>query len=780
MKELSNLDWQEILAKLEAFATSEVARQALRGIAPLKGPAEAQNRFSQILEAQVVLQSGQRPFMESLDLYGLWHQRLSKDAVLKPLELRDVRHFCLEVVALKEILKPHQSSWLKSVKAQLMDATEPLSAIDSIMSPDGEIRTDASETLYKLFRERANQVNAVQGILDRLVKQHEMEPILQERYVTNREGRWVLPVKSGMQHDFEGIIHSASQTKQTVFMEPKEIIPLNNRLREIEVEIEEEIERLLAELSKYLVTQLKGFEQARDILQECDLRLAQAQLAIQLQAYPCQFADDEMHLVNVRHPLLVLANTEVIPNSVDLTASRRILLLSGPNAGGKTVLLKAVGLAAHMARCGLPICADEGSRLPFFKEIIVSIGDAQSVDAQLSTFAAHLRVLDSATHAKGPDNLLLIDEICGSTDPEEGTALARSFIEAYAANHTFGVITSHLGPLKLGWKPESGVINGSLEYDSGSGRPTYQFLMGVPGQSLAIQTARRVGVESPIIERALNHLSPEMKNYQLGLGEIESMKAELRHLKDSLDQQMREAKQEKSKFVALSLKFDREREQMLEQSVKRAERKIDQLIEKTKVDEVFRKHENLERIKFQLPEVVKASTKTVSSPVKIETAGDFSKAYPPGSKVFVPSLGRDGVIQGVPNARGEVPVLSNSMRLMVAWDQLRLPNQAQNPTFNVARRAANISAGPLDTDRVVDVRGLPLEDAIHSLETQLDTATLHNEDRVKIVHGHGTEALKRGIRNFLSRSVYVKKWKVGTPESGGDGVTWVELKDQPG
>jgi DNA mismatch repair protein MutS2 len=342
----------------------------------------------------------------------------------------------------------------------------------------------------------------------------------------------------------------------------------------------------------------------------------------------------------------------------------------------------------------LPICADEGSRLPFFKEIIVSIGDAQSVDAQLSTFAAHLRVLDSATRAKGPDNLLLIDEICGSTDPEEGTALARSFIEAYAANHTFGVITSHLGPLKLGWKPESGVINGSLEYDSGSGRPTYQFLMGVPGQSLAIQTARRVGVESPIIERALNHLSPEMKNYQLGLGEIESMKAELRHLKDSLDQQMREAKQEKSKFVALSLKFDREREQMLEQSVKRAERKIDQLIEKTKVDEVFRKHENLERIKFQLPEVVKASTKTVSSPVKIETAGDFSKAYPPGSKVFVPSLGRDGVIQGVPNARGEVPVLSNSMRLMVAWDQLRLPNQAQNPTFNVARRAANISAGP--------------------------------------------------------------------------------------
>ncbi len=781
MKELKNLDWYEILAKLETFATSEVARQTLRGIAPLASPEAAQTSIDQILEAQAVLQNGQRCFMESLDLFGLWQQRLSKDAVLKPLELKDVRHFALETIALKEILKLYQSPWLKSMTEDLLDASEPLSAIDSIMTPDGDIRTDASEELYKLYRERGNQVKAVQGVLDRLVKQHEMEPILQERYVTNREGRWVLPVKSGMQHDFEGIIHSSSQTKQTVFMEPKEIIPLNNRLRQIEVEIEEEIERLLIQLSDYLRTQLKSFARAREILQDCDIRFAQGQLSIQLQAYPCKFVQDEVHLQNVRHPLLVLANTDVIPNSVDLKGARRLLLLSGPNAGGKTVLLKAVGLAAHMARCGLPICADEGSVLPFFKQIHVAIGDAQSVDAQLSTFAAHLRVLDSATHAKGPDHLLLIDEICGSTDPEEGTALARSFIETYAGNQVLGVITSHLGPLKLGWKPESGVINGSLEYDAGSGRPTYQFLMGVPGQSLAIQTAKRVGVDSAIVERALNHLSPEMKNYQLGLSEIESMKSELRTLKDSLDHQMKEAKQEKSKFVALSLKFDRERDQMIDQSVKRAEKKIDQMIEHSKVENVFRRHEKLEQVKFKLPEVIKASTvkSSSSTPPKIETPEDFARAYPPGSKVFVPSLGRDGVLQGMPNARGEVPVLSNSMRLMVPWEQLRIAQQAANPTASLVRKVGGISSSPMDSDRVIDVRGLPLEDAIHSLESQLDTATVHNEDRVKIVHGHGTEALKRGLRNFLSRSIYVKKWKVGTPETGGDGVTWVELKDQP-
>jgi DNA mismatch repair protein MutS2 len=570
LSELRNLDWSDILGRLESFATSEAARQNLRALSPLPSVELARSSVGQILEAQVVLQSGQRCFMESLDLFGLWFQRLTKEAVLKPLELKDVRHFCLEVVALKEILRPHQSPWLKSLGERLMDATEPLSAIDQVMTPEGEIRTDASETLYKLYRERTNQIKSVQQILDRVVKQHEMEPVLQERYVTNREGRWVLPVKSGMRHQFEGIIHASSQTKQTVYMEPKEIIPVNNRLREIEVEIEEEIERLLTELSKYLKTQIKGFEISRDGLQEADVRFSQAQLAIQIQANPCEFSNDQIDLVNVRHPLLVLANTEVIPNSVHLNGSRRLLLLSGPNAGGKTVLLKAVGLAAQMARCGMPICADEGSLLPFFNEVHVSIGDAQSVDAQLSTFAAHLRVLNSATQVTGPSHLLLIDEICGSTDPEEGTALARSFIETYAQNRVLGVVTSHLGPLKLGWKADSGVVNGSLEYDASSGRPTYQFLMGVPGQSLAIQTAKRVGVDKSIVDRALNHLSPEMKKYQLGLDELEQMKGELRHLKEDMDSGLREANAEKSKLMSLSLKFDRDRDQMLELWVKRA------------------------------------------------------------------------------------------------------------------------------------------------------------------------------------------------------------------
>jgi len=713
--------------------------------------------------------------MESLDLFGLWHQRLNKDAILKPLELRDVRHFCLECLALQEILREHQSPWLKQQFQLLMDATEPLSAIDQIMTADGEIRSDASETLYKLHREKASQTRALQTALDKLVKQHEMESILQERYVTTREGRWVLPVKSGMQHHFDGIIHSSSQTKQTVFMEPKEIIPLNNRLRQIDVEIEEEVERLLTELSKYLRHRLKDFDASRQVLHDCDVRLAQAQLAVHLNASPVEFCEGQIDLIDVRHPLLALSQTDVIANSVRLDKDKRILLLSGPNAGGKTVLLKSVGLAAHMARCGLLICAEDGSKIPFFKTIHIAIGDSQSVDAQLSTFAAHLSLLNTAASAHGPDHLLLIDEICGSTDPEEGSALARSFIEAFAANRVLAVITSHLGPLKLGWDKASGVMNGSLEYDSHTGRPTYQFIMGVPGQSLAIQTAKRVGVDSQIIDRAMNHLSPEMKNYQLGVNEVEEMKSEIRALKEQLAQENLEARQAKSKFMALIQKFDMEKERMLEQAMKRAERKIDTLIEHSKVDDIFRRHESLEKAKDQLPEVVKANSRTSPPPIKIESADDFAKHFPPGSKVHAPSIGRDAVIQGVPNARGEVPILSNSMRLTVHWEQLRPPQQADNPTKELVRRSKDVTNSAVESDRVIDVRGMSAEEAVQHLESQLDTASVNGEDRVKVVHGHGTEALKRAVRNYLSRSTYVKKWKTGGADAGGDGVTWVEL-----
>ncbi|UOF02619.1 endonuclease MutS2 [Bdellovibrio reynosensis] len=772
MQDLVVLDWTEILEKIRSHATSEAGRETIMKTGPLKNREEAYKSFQEIFSAGAVVNQGIRPYMQSLDLYSTWIARLKKNAVLKTLEIKDVRSFCLEALALKEALNSVDNEWAHSISSSLFQAEEPLSAIDSIITPGGEIRSDASETLYRLYREKERLAREVQTTLDRLVKDHQMENVLQDKYVTTRDGRWVLPVRSGMQHHLPGVIHGSSQTKQTVFMEPEKVIPTNNRLRQIEVEIEDEIERLLTELSRYLSSKASEIETARQLMEECDVRFAQAQFAALIEAHAIEFSEDTLELVDVRHPLLQLSGKKVVSNSVVLEGQKSILLLSGPNAGGKTVLLKSIGLAAQMARCGLPICASENSKLPFFTDVLIGIGDAQSVDEELSTFAAHLKILSRAATLKGRQNLILIDEICGSTDPEEGSALARSFIESFSSHDVFGIITSHLGPLKAGWE-ESRVLNGSLEYDPKTGRPTYQFIAGIPGDSLAIQTAKRVGVTQAIVQRAMDVLAPATRARLEGLEQIEQLKSDIAILQDHLKKETHKANETRKKYEGLLEQFNKDKEEWLQRTLKKAERKVEEAIAQAKVTETFKRHTALQEVKHKLPEIVKA--KPITQPGAPENAEEFAKKFPPGSKVWVPNLSADGVVQSTPNNKGEVLVLSGSVRLQLNWQDLKPPGKPQNPTAQLVRQSSPFAAAIADEDRTLDLRGKTVEDALSDLELALDKAATSKEDRIKIIHGHGTEALKKAVRTYLSRSIYVKKWKAGSPEGGGDGITWVEL-----
>ncbi len=772
MFELKNLDWTILVEKLKSFSTSLSAKDSVTNTKPLESAEAALKSFEQISNALQVIQMGVRPFMESLDLYNIWCSRLKKRANLKTLELKDVRSFCLEVLALSEALRKVSNPWTESLNSQLMNSEGCLSAIDQIITPHGEIRSDASERLHSLYTEKEKLQREVQNVFDRLVKDHQMEHFLQDKYVTTRDGRWVLPIKSEMQHFMPGVIHGSSQTKQTVFMEPEKSIPLNNRLRQIDLEIEDEIENLLTQLSHYLAGQVPDFENSRRLLEHADIRFAQAQLTTLLNATPCSFTNDKIELKQLRHPLLILSSKAVTANSIHLDTKKSILLLSGPNAGGKTILLKSIGLAAQMARCGIPICAEEGSTLPFFKEMIVAIGDSQSVDEELSTFAAHLKMLDHATRFQGSDQLILIDEICGSTDPEEGSALARSFIETLSANNVFSVITSHLGPLKSGWPADSRILSGSLEYDLKTGRPTYQFLSGIPGDSLALLTAQRVGVSPRLIERAKELLSPEARQRINALEQIESMKKEIVNLQKQMQKEIHQANERKNKYESLTVQFEKEKEQWLQKSLKKAEKRVEEAISQAKVDDTFKKHRNLHEIKFQLPEIVKAKPQTQSV---TETAEQFAARFPPGTKVYIPSLSQDGIIQSQPNSKGEVLILSQSIRLQLDWRSLKPAQAAANPTAQLVRQSHQFSSAVVDQDKTLDLRGKTVDEALEELEITLDRCALQKEDRIKIIHGHGTEALKKAVRTHLSRSVYVKKWKAASNEQGGDGVTWAEL-----
>ncbi len=801
--ELRNLDWDQVLSKIEGFATSALAKEAIQQILPLATAAEATRKCQDVLDGALILQTGLRPYMQSLDLFSTWHSRLAKSAVLKTLELKDIRSFCLEVIALKELLKEQTTELAANISQRLFAASEPLSAIEQIITPSGDIRSDASERLYSLHNEKEKLARDVQNQMEKIVRDHDMENILQDKFVTTREGRWVIPVRSGMQPFFPGVIHGSSQSKQTVYMEPEKLIPINNRLRQVEVEIEEEIERLLTALSTYLFTKTDSFAMAKAALLEVDICLAKAQLATLVNAQPVRFSSLEpltakssetaastspeaestaplLNLNDLFHPLLFLSSQSsrktIVPNSVSLAENKSILLLTGPNAGGKTVLLKSIGLAAQMARCGLPICASGESSMPFFKNILVSIGDAQSVGEDLSTFAAHLKMLSEAAALSGPDSLVLIDEICGSTDAEEGSALARAFIEEFSEKHLVAVITSHLSPLKSGWPKDSGVINGSLEYEAASGRPLYRFVAGVPGDSLAILTAKRAGVPERIITRSMEHLSPQAKSRINALAEVETMKHEILTLQEKLRSEVTTANHLKMQLQKKLDAFEIEKQKWLDKTLKKAEKQVQEAIQHTKAEDVLTRHRTLQDIKYQLPEIVKAKSDSGDGTKAPPTVEDFKKRYPPGSKIHIPSLGQDGIIESAPNAKGEVLLMSNSLRVSLPWQELRPASAPRNPTSQIIRNSpASFSVSMVESDRSLDLRGQMVEEALEHLEIALDKAQEMQDERIKIIHGHGTETLKRAVRTYLSRSLYVKKWKAGTPESGGDGVTWVEL-----
>lgn len=775
---LRPLDWDQVLGIVQNSATSGSAKLEIARLQAFDAPAAALARLDDVFDAMTLVAGGLRPHFESLDLFEPWWTRLKRKAVLKTIELRDVRSFCLETLAFKEAVREQGTSWAGRMREGLMLAEEPLSAIDQIMTPGGDIRSDASEKLFRLFREKEQLNKQIQSTLDGLVNNHQMQTFLQDKYVTTREGRWVLPIRSGSQHFVGGVIHGSSQTKQTVFMEPEAVIPLNNRLRQVEVEIEDEIERLLTELSEYLATKTDDFAHTKAVLLETDVILAQAQWSLKIGGEKFAFHEREILLHDVKHPLLVFHGKDPVANSVRLDEEQSILLLSGPNAGGKTVLMKSIGLCGQLARCGMPIPVGTQSHLPFFREIVLGIGDSQSVGQELSTFAAHLKILETAAGQRGPQTLILIDEICGSTDPEEGSALARAFIERMAEHSVFAVITSHLSPLKGGWPTEGRVMNGSLEYDRRSGHPTYQFIQGVPGDSLAIETARRVGIDKPILERAIELLSPSSRLRLEQQSQIDQMRADVQVLKDHLNREMGKAKQERERFEKMKQELEREKDAVLAAAEKEARKKVDELISLAKAEQAFKKHTTLQDIKRDLPQIIKpARPATAQAQLGPTTAEEFGERYPPGTKVYVPSLKADGLIQSAPNGKGEILVLSNSIRMMVSWKELKPPSQGANPTAQLVRQSSTFVVPLQDQDRVVDLRGQVVEEALGELELQLDQAVRGQESRLKVIHGHGTEALKKAVRTQLSRSPYVTKWKAGSPEQGGDGVTWVDLKD---
>ncbi len=363
----------------------------------------------------------------------------------------------------------------------------------------------------------------------------------------------------------------------------------------------------------------------------------------------------------------------------------------------------------------------------------------------------------------------MIDEICGSTDPDEGAALARGFIHHYAYQGAFGLITSHLGPLKMGWEEGSGIVNGSMNYDAESGRATYEFIRGVPGKSLAFATAKKIGILDSVYNNAKLYLSPAGQKRLQSMEEVERMKEEITHLKTQLRAEIATTQKKQKDYEKLERQFRAEKDERLQKELKEAVAKFTDDYKKGQIKNLFETHQRREKISADFPEVVKFSGNGVDEK-KYDSIEAFCKAFPPGSVVFVTTLNRDGIVQGEANGKGEIPILSGSMRLFVDWELLKPPKKTQNPLKKKNSPKTADIVYDIKKDEI-DLRGLTTNEAIEKLEVTLDKAQANQLERIKIIHGHGSEALKKAVRSHLSRSVYISRWQVSSPHDGGDGVT---------
>jgi DNA mismatch repair protein MutS2 len=778
------LDWASLTSEISAKAQSVRAKENCSSLSVFPNEILAIKSVENILQASPLTENNLLPLV-IIDSTPMVLERLEKQAVLDIKEIRTLRDFLGVASAQKNLLKEVKNEWCKNVSSKIADFISQMSSIDRVLSPSGEVNESASVELQTFCDERRRLNREVAKTLDLIVRKQQLESVLQDKYVTTREGRLVIPVKSGSQHDLKGLIHDRSQTKQTVFMEPEEVVPLNNKLREIHNQIQEEIYRILKELSEYLSRFNRSFWNADEALLECDVVFAKNMIAKKMSAIDFIFSETKnLLLKDLKHPLLVLQGVDVISNTVHLNFVKRILLLSGPNAGGKTILLKAIGLVSQMARCGLPIPVSPGSELPFFSTVDAVIGDLQSVGENLSSFSSHIGRLNGALKSTGPSHLLLIDEICGATDPEEGAALARSFIENFSEQEIFAVITSHLGPLKENWASDSNVEHGSLEFDNKTNLPTYQLLVGFPGRSLAISVAKRLGVPEKIIERARSFLNPLSLTRTKDLQDIEEVKDQLMDLRRQTQAEVAEAKSKREEYQELVRKFREQRDMWLEKALQKAQKKIENLIEDARLERL--KSKTLHEIKAELPEIIKAKPSQIP---KIQTIDDFKEFFKPGTPAFLSRLGRQVLVQSEPDQKGQVSVQADSMRLQVPWHHLQMvsapknddlqsvPRRNQSGTFTRMSNQTKASNEVIQTTGEIDLRGRRPDEALELLEKFLDNATLDKLDRIKVIHGFGTEILKRSVRQFLSKSSYVQKWKGGDLSTGGDGITWVELSD---
>jgi DNA mismatch repair protein MutS2 len=657
-------------------------------------------------------------------------------------------------------------------------------AIEKAIDDDGQVRDDASSALKKIRRELKGSQGELVKLLERAMARLEPHQRVADMSVTVRNGRFVIPVRREAQGAVGGIVHDASSTGGTLFVEPPAAVEAGNRIRELQIEEIEEVDRILAELSTRLRPHRDELADSLDALITLDSLAARARFAIEYRCAPSELCEstEGFNIVQGRHPLLTAQGIAVVPFDLEMAANERTLLISGPNTGGKTVLLKALGLFSALVQSGIQAPVDPGSRIAIFDDIYADVGDEQSILASLSTFSAHLKNLAEVLTSATNHSLVLIDELGSGTDPIEGAALGGAILEALTTRGTLSIATTHLGALKELATQVDGVVNASLQFDPVALAPTYRLTKGVPGRSYGISIARRLNLPGEVLTRAEERIPADERRVTALLAELEAREKELSATEREAGDINRDVK-ERARRVAEREKNVREREREIEKA-SRSEARQYLLEARAEVERTIR---DLKTASEQGEEAAREARKRVENLAgeqgkeieRLEREATARAEAPDGTEVNIGDFVEVGTLGGkvgrvVELRNGEAVVAVGVMKLAVPRASLRISNaESAAPEVAVTIRGDLPEA---DAPSEIDLRGMRVGEVDDIVMHAVDAAIRADLKTLRIIHGKGTGALRERVAEMLRKESRVTNFRLGAWNEGGAGVTVVELK----
>jgi DNA mismatch repair protein MutS2 len=803
------LEFDELLAILRGLSTCEPGRRHLRALAPHHDRAALEESFALIREAMAWLRADREMGFGALADPAAWLEKLGVPAsVLAPQELLDAVSLLETAAWLRLAFKEDAAEFplLAARAAALADFRALTQAIRKAVLPNGEIADDASGELKRIRGTKARTRDKVQQQLKAILRARGAEP--GEDYVTIRNDRFVIPVRAADRRAVPGVVHGASATGQTIFVEPLETLELNNQLVQLAEDEAAEIARILAELTDRLRELRPQLVAAADTIAALDSVFARARFARQFDAALPEFtARRQIHLDAARHPILEARlrreGRAVVPMSLALGEEETVLVISGPNTGGKTVALKTVGLAALAAQSGIPVAA-ERAVLPLLDRVLVDIGDEQSIAADLSTFSAHMLNLRSMLDAATPGSLALVDEMGTGTAPEEGAALAVALLEEFRARGCLTLATTHHDRLKSYASTTPGILNAAVEFDTEKLQPTYRLITGVPGVSSGIQIAARLGLPERVIARARKEISPEAREaaeliayLHRSRDELEAMRRETAEQQAALEEERRKLQTEwaarqqqrlqelEKRFAALMKQFEQQmaalvgevkdrqlRAQLEKQSARRLAKAKAEVREEA--DAAV-----LEHLAASQADLGEAAAPLAEKPVEPELLVAGARVRVRGFREPVVLRQHDGRNADVQAGPLRMKVKLADITAVVSGEPGERPGESRQIRDITVHRQSNPARSTAETSAALDeinVIGRTVEEACELVDKFLDDAALASKSRVRIIHGHGTGALRRGLAEFLSTHPLVERFVAEDQDRGGTAVTVVELK----